>query len=147
MGAQMFEVEVAFPVSLPDFWRPFCGAAKVMQGAERRRCPRIELTRGMTVAWQATHHKDITRISSLSLSGLFIESPNPAPAGETVQVQFDIPSGAVRGQGVVRRSINGKGMGVEFTELPAGSGSGVQELLPKMLGGSREKKRKTSLKV
>jgi len=140
MGAQMFEVEVAFPVSLPDFWRPFCGAAKGKQGAERRRFPRIELPRGMTVAWQATHHKDISRISSLSLSGLFIESANPAPAGETVQVQFDIPSGAVRGQGVVRRSIKGKGMGVEFTELLAGSVSGLNELLQKLLGDTRKRK-------
>jgi hypothetical protein len=53
-------------------------------------------------------------------------------------VQFDIPSGAVRGQGVVRRSIKGKGMGVEFTELPAGSVSGLNELLQKLLGDTRK---------
>ena len=140
MGAQMFEVEVAFPVSRPDFWSPFCGAAKAKHGAEKRRFPRVELPRGMTVAWQATHHKDVSRVSSLSLGGLFIESANPAPAGDTLQVQFDIPSGAVRGQAVVRRSINGKGMGVEFTELPAGSRTGLYNLLQKLLGDTRNRR-------
>jgi len=134
MGAQMFEVEVALEVSRPDFWRPVCTASKRKHGAEKRRFPRIVLPRGMTVSWEAPNHRDISRVSSLSLGGLFIESSNPAPAGDTLQVQFDIPSGAVRGQAVVRRSIKGKGMGVEFTELPAGSRAGLNELLQKLLG-------------
>lgn len=140
MGAQMFEIEVAFEVSRPDFWRPVCAASKGKHGAEKRRFPRIGLPRGMTVAWQATHHRDISRVSSLSLGGLFIESSDPAPAGDMLQVQFDIPSGAVRGQAVVRRSIKGKGMGVEFTELPAGSRAGLSELLQKLLGDMRNQK-------
>jgi hypothetical protein len=140
MGTQMFEVEVAFFLPRPDFWKPFSGAAKEKGPAEKRRFPRVVLLRGMTVAWQATNHKDISRVSSLSLGGLFIEAANPAPAGDTLQVQFDIPSGAVRGQAVVRRSIKGKGMGVEFTDLPAGSRDGLSELLQKLLGqtGSRK---------
>jgi PilZ domain len=140
MGAQMFEIEVAFEVSRPDFWRPVRTASKRKHGAEKRRFPRIVLPRGMTVAWQATHHRDISRVSSLSLGGLFIESSDPAPAGDTLQVQFDIPGGAVRGQAVVRRSIKGKGMGVEFTELPAGSRAGLNELLQKLLGDARNPK-------
>ena len=134
MGAQMSEIEVAFEASQPDFWRPLRAASKGSHGTEKRRFRRIELTRGMTVAWQAANHRDISRVSSLSLGGLFIESSSPAPAGETLQVQFDIPSGAVRGQAVVRRSIKGKGMGCEFTELPAGSRAGLSELLQKLLG-------------
>lgn len=140
MGAQMFEIEVAFEVCRPDFWRPFSSDGKGKHGAEKRRFPRIGLPRGMTVAWQATHHRDISRVSSLSLGGLFIESADPAAAGETLQVQFDIPSGAVRGEAVVRRSIKGKGMGVEFTELPAGSRAGLNELLQKLLGDMRNRK-------
>jgi hypothetical protein len=140
MGAQMSEIEVAFDVSRPNFWRPFRAASKGTHGAEKRRFPRIELPRGMTVAWQAANHRDISRVSSLSLGGLFIESSTPALAGETLQVQFDIPSGAVLGRAVVRRSIEGKGMGCEFTELPAGSRAGLTELLQKLLGAARNKK-------
>jgi PilZ domain len=134
MGAQMSEIEVAFEASQPDFWRRFRPTSKGKPGIEKRRFRRIELPRGMTVAWQAANHRDISRVSSLSLGGLFIESSHPAPAGETLQVQFDIPSGAVRGQAVVRRSLEGKGMGCEFTELPAGSRAGLTELLQKLLG-------------
>ncbi|PYU23880.1 MAG: hypothetical protein DMG32_15300 [Acidobacteria bacterium] len=136
LDAQMFEVEIAFPATRPDFWRPFRRSAK-SHGAERRRSPRVGLPRGMTIAWQGTHQNDISRVSSLSLGGLFIEAADPAPAGDTLRVQFDIPGGAVRGQAVVRRSIKGKGMGVEFTELPAGSRAGLNELLQRLLGDVR----------
>ena len=53
----------------------------------------MNLPRGMTVAWQATTQHDISRVASLSLGGLFIEATDPAPIGETLQVQFDIPGG------------------------------------------------------
>jgi PilZ domain len=139
MGAQMSEIEIAFETSRPDFWRPLRATPKGKHGTEKRRFRRIELPRGMTVAWQTANHRDISRVSSLSLGGLFIESSSPAPAGETLQVQFDIPSGAVRGQAVVRRSIEGKGMGCEFTELPAGSRAGLSALLQKLLGDTRNK--------
>ena len=137
LGTQMFEVDVAFPVPRPDFWRPSHRTAKTSHGPEKRRSPRINLPRGMTVAWQAAHLRDISRVSSLSLGGLFIEAAEPVAVGETVQVQFDIPSGEVRGQAVVRRSIQGQGMGVEFTELPAGSRAGLNELLQKLLARTR----------
>jgi hypothetical protein len=140
LGAQMFEVEVTFPVPRPEFWQPFSGGPRRKQVTEKRRSPRVRLPQGMTVSWQATHHQDISRVSSLSLGGLFIEAADPAPAGDTLQVQFDIPTGAVRGQAVVRRSIKGKGMGVEFTELPAGSRAGLNELLQKLLGDTRNRK-------
>src|ERR1700730_10431699 len=134
LGAQMFEVDIAFPVPQPDFWRPISETAKKENGAEKRRSPRIGLPRGMTIAWQGTVRHDISRVSSLSLGGLFIEAADPAPSGDTLQVQFDIPGGAVRGQVVVRRSIKGQGMGVEFTELTAASRAGINELLRKLLG-------------
>lgn len=140
LGAQMFEVEVAFPAPRPEFWQPFNSSAKGKRATEKRRSPRVSLTRGMTVSWQTGHQRDISRVSSLSLGGLFIEATNPARAGETLQVQFDIPSGSVRGQGVVRRSIKGKGMGVEFTELPAGSRAGLNELMQKLLGDVRNQR-------
>lgn len=140
LDAQMFEVEIAFPFPRPDFWKPSRGTSKTNQTREKRRSPRVRLTRGMTISWQGTCRHDISRVSSLSLGGLFIEASEPAPAGDTLQVQFDIPSGAVRGQAVVRRSITGKGMGVEFTELPEASRAGLSELLQKLLGEPRNRR-------
>lgn len=137
LDAQMFEVEIAFPSPRPDFWKPFPGSAK-KNGAERRRSPRVRLPRGMTIAWQGAQRRDVSRVSSLSLGGLFIETAEPVPAGDTLQVQFDIPGGAVRGHAVVRRCVTGHGMGVEFKELAEGSRTRLNELLQKLLGDFRK---------
>lgn len=133
LDTQTFEVEVRFLVAQCDFWSPIRGA-KPEPGDEKRRFPRIGLPQGMTVAWEGSRRGDVSRVSSLSLGGLFIDSEDPAPAGDKLRVQFDIPSGTVRGQAVVRRSIKGRGMGVEFTALPAASRLGLIELLKKLLG-------------
>jgi hypothetical protein len=140
LDTQMFEVEIEFPFLRPDFWRFSPGNAKKKSGAEKRRSPRVGLTRGMTISWEGPYRRDISRVSSLSLGGLFIEADDPAPAGQILQVQFDIPSGPVLGKAVVRRSIKGQGMGVEFTELPAGSRAGLSQLLEKLLGNISNRK-------
>lgn len=139
LGAQMFEVEVAFPFPQPGFWRPLRGGAK-KKDAEKRRFPRVTLPRGMSIAWQAKERRDISRVTSISMGGLFIEAAEPAPIGDTVQVQFDIPGGAIHAKAVVRRSIVGQGMGVEFTELPAGAQAALHSLLRKLLGDVRTKR-------
>jgi PilZ domain len=140
LDAQTFEVDIAFSFARPDFWKSSRRTAKEKQGLEKRRSPRVGLPRGMTIAWQGTRQHDISRVSSLSLGGLFIEVANPAPAGETLQVQFDIPGGAIRGQAVVRRSVTGEGMGVEFTDLPEASRTRLGGLLQKLLGNIRRPK-------
>jgi PilZ domain len=134
LDAQMFEVEIEFSFVRPDFWKATRPTAKKKSGAERRRSPRVGLKRGMTISWEGPHRRDISRVSSLSVGGLFIDADDPAPAGQILQVQFDIPSGPVLGKAVVRRSIKGKGMGVEFTELPTTSRAGLSQLLEKLLG-------------
>jgi|SRR5690242_2542985 PilZ domain-containing protein len=134
LGTQMFEVEISFSSPHPDFWKLFPSSPKKGPGAERRRSPRVRLPRGMTIEWQGARRHDISRVSSLSLGGLFIEAADPAPAGDTLQVQFDLPSGPVRGQAVVRRSVAGQGMGIEFQELPENSRARLDELLQKLLG-------------
>ena len=136
LDAQMFEVDIEFSFLRPDFWQASRKPAKKKSGAERRRSPRVGLTRGMTISWEGPHRRDISRVSSLSVGGLFIEAEDPAPSGQILQVQFDIPSGPVLGKAVVRRSIKGKGMGVEFTELPTSSRAGLSRLLEKLLGNT-----------
>ena len=140
LDALMFEVEIAFTFPRPNFWKSTRAIPRKNQGEEKRRSPRVGLPQGMTISWQGTHQHDISRVSSLSLGGLFIEAADPAPAGDTLQVQFDIPGGAVCGRAVVRRSITGKGMGVEFTEMPENSRAGLSELLKKLLGNTRNRR-------
>jgi PilZ domain-containing protein len=134
LGTQMFEVEISLSSPRPDFWKLLPSSSKKEAGAERRRSPRVRLPRGMAIEWQGARRHDISRVSSLSLGGLFIEATEPEPAGDTLLVQFDLPSGPVRGQAVVRRSVAGQGMGVEFKELPENSRTRLGELLQKLLG-------------
>ena len=94
LGAQMCEVEVAFPFPQPGFWQPLRGGAK-KKDVEKRRFPRVTLPRGMSIAWKTKERHDISRVKSISLGGLFIEAAEPARMGDTIQVQFDIPGGAV----------------------------------------------------
>ena len=138
LGAQMFEVEVAFPFPQPEFWRPLRGGAK-KKDVEKRRFPRVTLPSGMSIAWTVKERHNIARVKSISLGGLFIEEAEPVRVGDTVQVQFDIPGGAIRAKAVVRRSIKGQGMGVEFTELPAEARAALHKLLQKLLGDVRTK--------
>jgi hypothetical protein len=139
LGAQMFEVEVAFPFPQPEFWRPLRGSAK-KKDVEKRRFPRVTLPTGMSIAWNAKDRHNIARVKSISLGGLFIEEAEPARVGDTVEVQFDIPGGAVHAKALVRRSVKGQGMGVEFTELSAGAQVALHKLLQKLLGDVRTKR-------
>lgn len=139
LGAQMCEVQVAFPSPQPEFWRPLRGGAK-KKGVEKRRFPRVTLPKGMSIAWQVKERRDISRVKSISLGGLFIETTEPAPVGDEIQVQFDIPGGEIHAKGVVRRSSLGQGMGVEFTELAEGSRAAMHKLLQKLLGDVRTKR-------
>src|ERR1700730_15328143 len=100
LDALMFEVEIEFSFVRPDFWRAKRPTAKKKSGAERRRSPRVGLTRGMTISWEGPHRRDISRVSSLSIGGLFIDADDPAPAGPKIQMPVDIPSAPVPGEGV-----------------------------------------------
>jgi hypothetical protein len=83
----------------------------------KRRYKRIELPRGMAVAWQESSRQAVARIKSLSLSGLFISAADPSPVGTTLKLVFEVPGGHVRARAIVRSSLPGTGMGIEFTAM------------------------------
>jgi len=140
LDSQMFEAVILFTAPQPDFWAPFRKSAKTNAGPEKRRSPRLSLPRGMTISWNSPYRRDVSRVSSLSTSGLFIDADDPAPEGQMIQVHFELPSGPVLGKAVVRRSIRGKGMGVEFTELPEVQRAALADLMLRLLGRRRNRK-------
>ena len=83
----------------------------------KRRYQRIELPQGMAVAWQETSRKVVARVKTLSLGGLFIAVPDPSAVGTTLKLIFEVPGGEVRARAVVRSSLPGTGMGIEFTAM------------------------------
>lgn len=53
----------------------------------------------------------------VGMGGLFLHTQNPPPVGSIVELYFDVKNAEVRAQAVVRDSIPGKGMGVQFVKM------------------------------
>ncbi|GEM_PF-1459797 len=102
-------------------------------GPKGRRFPRINLPRGMKVAWQSGPQKEITVVGTVGLGGLFITSAQPPPVGSKLRLLFDVPGGEVLATAIVRDSIPGRGMGVEFVEISPESRARIEELLDRLM--------------
>lgn len=103
------------------------------QTAPSRRYGRLGLPKGMLVAWQASGKRTVSRVATLGLGGIFISTPKPPPVGEIVRLVFDVPSGEVRARAIVRSSLAGRGMGVEFTAMDLEARAHLDRLLKRLL--------------
>lgn len=87
---------------------------------ERRGHPRVHAPKGMYVAWRAGTRQGVSRMGTMAMGGLFLHTPDPPEKGATLELLFDIATGAeVRARAVVRNSRPGKGMGVKFVHMRA----------------------------
>ncbi len=107
--------------------------AQKQGGPHNRKYPRVELPKGMLVAWQAGERREVDRISSLSLGGIFITAIEPPAAGTFLQMVFEIPGGDVRVRGWVVYARPGKGMGVQFRGMLARERARLAHLLKRLL--------------
>jgi len=96
---------------------------------EKRRHVRTDLLKGARVAWQGAAGRLVSRISNLSLGGLFIETPEPPAVGTIMKLLFEAPGREVRARAIVRRSVPGQGMGVEFVEMGNEDRARLRDLL------------------
>jgi len=101
--------------------------------SKNRRYPRVGLPRGMFVAWQGVGERVVSRITTVGLGGLFIRVSEPPPLGDIIRLYFELPSGEVRARAVVRNSIQGEGMGVEFTAMEPEARGRLNQLLRRLL--------------
>lgn len=108
-------------------------AMKLEPADSRRKYPRIGLPKGMWVAWQAGAERQVSRVKSLSLGGLFISTQNPAPIGTLVRLLFEVPGGEVRARGIVKRCLAGEGMGIQFSNMGHDDRARLHQLLSKLL--------------
>ena len=102
--------------------------------AKQRRYQRIGLPRGMFVAWRSSGDRIVSRVATLGLGGLFINTPDPPAVGELIQLYFEIPGGEVRARAVIRVSDPGEGMGVEFTAMSPEARGRLDHLLRRLVG-------------
>ena len=98
-----------------------------------RRYPRVQLPKGMLIAWQGGGERTISRVATMGLGGLFISTPEPPMRGEIIKLFFELPDGEVRARAVVRDSRTGEGMGVEFTAMGHEARARLRSLLKRLL--------------
>lgn len=101
-------------------------------GPENRRTPRVEVSKGVWVAWRADGSPVVSRVRDLSAGGVFISTSAPLSKGSPVQLLFSLPEGEMRIEGIVRYSNAGKGMGVEFTQMGVADRARLQELIRRL---------------
>jgi hypothetical protein len=94
---------------------------------------RIVLSEKVWVAWQSGRQRDVSRIHSLSLGGLFILTPDPPPVGALVKLLLDLPSGEVRARAVIRHAKQGKGMGIKFVSMGQEGRARLKQLMAELL--------------
>jgi len=106
--------------------------------AKERRYPRVGLPRGMFVAWQGVGERVVSRVATVGLGGLFIRVSKPPPVGDVVRLYFEVPGGEIRARAVVRSSMKGEGMGIEFTAMQPEARGRLNQLLRRLLRNSAD---------
>jgi hypothetical protein len=101
--------------------------------SKKRRYPRVGLSKGMHVAWQGVGGRVVSRIMIVGLGGLFIKVDNPPPVGDVIRLYFEIPGGEIRARAVVRDSVPGQGMGIQFTSMGPEARGRLTQLLRRLL--------------
>jgi len=84
---------------------------------DKRRYSRVERPKGMRVAWEGSGQRFVSQVFDLSLGGVFIPTADPPPVGTSVKLVFEISGRNIRARAIVRRSVSGIGMGVEFVAM------------------------------
>lgn len=82
-----------------------------------RKYARVSLPKAALVAWEYSGKRKVSSVNVLALGGLFISTPEPPPAGDSIKLVFEIPDGQVRARALVCDSQPGKGMGIKFTAM------------------------------
>ena len=98
-----------------------------------RRYQRIDLPKGMIVAWEANGQRITSRVGTLGLGGLFIRTSTPSPVGEVIRLIFELPGCEVRARAIVRDCRPGQGMGVAFTWMNQDARAKLNLLMKRLL--------------
>ena len=98
-----------------------------------RRHQRISLPQGMSVTWYGSGQQQVSRVKTLSTGGLFLSGSITLRVGAHLTLVFEVPGGMVLAEAVVRNSVVGEGMGVEFTKMNTQNRALLEELLTRLL--------------
>jgi hypothetical protein len=101
--------------------------------SKNRRYPRVGLKRGIYIAWQGIGERVVSQIKTVGLGGLFIKVKEPPQVGDVIKLYFEVPGGQVRARAVIRTSVRGDGMGIQFTSMGTEARGKLTQLLRSLL--------------
>jgi hypothetical protein len=84
---------------------------------EKRRYSRVEMPKGMRLAWEGSGKRVVSQVFDLSLGGAYIPMADSPSVGTPVKLIFEILDRNIRARDIVRRSVSGVWMGVEFVSM------------------------------
>ena len=87
----------------------------------------------MFVAWYGGGEQQVSRVKTLGMGGLFLSGSNAPPVGTSLRLAFEVPGGSVQAEGIVRNTVPGEGMGVEFTRMGPRDQILLERLLRRLL--------------
>ncbi|HET8921400.1 MAG TPA: PilZ domain-containing protein [Candidatus Acidoferrum sp.] len=97
-----------------------------------RRCQRVSLPKGMSVAWYGGGQQQVSRVKTLSMGGAFL-CGNTVRVGTELTLVFQVPGGILQAEAVVRNIVLAEGMGVEFAKMNPEGRVLLEELLTRLL--------------
>jgi hypothetical protein len=110
------------------------------QTAERR-YSRVKTPRGLAVAWQSSSQRQVSRIATMGLGGLFISTKDPPQIGTMIQLVFDVAGGEVRARATVRSILAWQGMGIEIISMQPEHRARLSQSLKRLSANSEAPKR------
>jgi hypothetical protein len=99
---------------------------------ERRLFPRVEPSKGVWVAWQGGGQRFVSRVFDLSMGGVFIPTSDLPPVGTVVKLIFEVSGDDVQAPAVVRHTVAGRGMGLEFAAMDEDDLARIHQLLQEL---------------
>jgi DnaJ domain/PilZ domain len=86
------------------------------------------------VAWRTGAQQGVSRLGTVSLGGIFLKTPQPAPIGSTVDLLVVVsPGNEVRARAIVCNAKPGTGMGVKFVHMLSEDRSRLNKFLNEQL--------------
>jgi PilZ domain-containing protein len=82
-----------------------------------RRYPRVKAPGSALVAWKTSERREVSRVVTIALGGLFLLTKNPAKIGSILQMLIVTPRGNLRVRASVRSVVAGEGMGVAIVSM------------------------------
>lgn len=83
----------------------------------RRLNKRVAIPEGVWVIWGCSRIEDTSRVTDLSVAGLFIETLKRSTLGTIVELDFLVEDGPIRATATVRHVEPGIGIGLQFKSI------------------------------